>query len=75
MKKITILFAVLALAGCKKHHDKSWYDAHEKERKETIKHCQNDAATVVSPDCQNATDSSAFSDKGYGKFNPTEGMN
>ena len=75
MKKIAIFLAVLSLAGCKKHHDKTWYDAHQKERTETIKNCEKDAATVISPDCQNATDSSAFSDKDYGKFNPTEGMN
>lgn len=75
MKKIAVLFVILSLAGCKKHHDKAWYDAHETERKEIIEKCKQDAATVISPDCQNAIDSSAFSDKGYKKFNPVEGMN
>ncbi|GAO00961.1 hypothetical protein Gxy13693_074_008 [Komagataeibacter xylinus NBRC 13693] len=74
MKKLTIFLALLSLAGCKKHHDKNWYDSHEKERSETIKKCTNDAEYSASPDCQNAIDSSAFSKKDYGNFNPTKDM-
>lgn len=74
MKKLIIIFAVLSLSGCKKHHDKNWYDSHEKERSEMIKNCENDSASSGSPECQNAIDSSAFNKKDYGKFNPVEGM-
>jgi Tfp pilus assembly protein PilP len=60
IKKIHLLFPLLLLAACNQasnvhtERTRDWYMQHDAERKTRVPECQNDAAQMATPDCQNA---------------------
>jgi len=54
MKYLALLTVIFSLTACNSEHTVDWYKQHEKERKERVKECRNDAAKEATADCQNA---------------------
>jgi hypothetical protein len=60
MKKTLLLFPLIVVAACNQassvhsEHTKDWYIQHDTERLARVPECKNDAAQMVTPDCQNA---------------------
>lgn len=61
-KAVVVVFAGLALLGCKDEkvvQTKQWYKDHDSERKARVEVCRNDAREEAKPDCRNALEAEA----------------